>query len=218
MSLDELLADPRLFRPRRADGPVGPVVATGFESLDALLPGGGWPRGVLIELLVPAGGIGELRLLMPALTRLGAAGRWLLWVSPPHVPYAPALAGTGIHPGDCVIVHPRNREERVWAIEEALRSGACGAVLGWRCEVATHHARRLQLSAEQGEALAMLFRSPAAARQRSPAALRVRLAAVPAGLAVEVIKARGARPGRVVISRDELEGRRAAQDASQARE
>jgi protein ImuA len=31
------------------------------------LPGGGWPQGVVTELLLPHPGVGELRLLAPAL-------------------------------------------------------------------------------------------------------------------------------------------------------
>ena len=41
--------------------------ASGFALLDAQLPGGGWPHGVLTELLLAQPGIGELRLLAPTL-------------------------------------------------------------------------------------------------------------------------------------------------------
>src|SRR5262245_19832672 len=43
------------------------AVATGFPALDAQLPGGGWPRRVLTELLQPHAGIGEIRLLAATL-------------------------------------------------------------------------------------------------------------------------------------------------------
>jgi protein ImuA len=42
-------------------------VDTGYASLSAELPSGGWPLGALIELLPAHSGIGELRLLQPAL-------------------------------------------------------------------------------------------------------------------------------------------------------
>ena len=42
-----------------------PGVPSGFAALDAELPGGGWPRGGLVELLPARQGIGELSLLMP---------------------------------------------------------------------------------------------------------------------------------------------------------
>ena len=45
----------------------GDGVASGFAELDAQLPGGGWPRRALTELLLPQPGIGELRLLAPVL-------------------------------------------------------------------------------------------------------------------------------------------------------
>ena len=45
----------------------GTVLPTGFATLDAELPGGGWPAGALIELLADRPGIGELSLLLPLL-------------------------------------------------------------------------------------------------------------------------------------------------------
>ena len=48
---------------RQADNAVG----TGFPLLDAQLPGSGWPRRALTELLLPHTGIGEIRLLSPCL-------------------------------------------------------------------------------------------------------------------------------------------------------
>ena len=45
----------------------GSTVASGFAAIDAVLPGGGWPQGQLVELLVDSPGLGELSLLAPAL-------------------------------------------------------------------------------------------------------------------------------------------------------
>src|SRR6476619_4914417 len=53
---------------------VASTLPTGYEALDRELPGGGWPRGQLIELLADDQGIGELRLLVPALRVLVGAG------------------------------------------------------------------------------------------------------------------------------------------------
>ena len=58
------------------------VLPTGFAALDERLPGGGWPRSGLIEILVSRFGVGELTLLLPvlaALTRRPMA-RWCVWV------------------------------------------------------------------------------------------------------------------------------------------
>ncbi|MCF8175433.1 MAG: hypothetical protein K9K30_09360 [Burkholderiaceae bacterium] len=40
--------------------PPAPTFASGFLRIDAELPGGGWPRGALTELLAEHEGIGEL--------------------------------------------------------------------------------------------------------------------------------------------------------------
>ena len=52
---------------------------TGFPVLDRQLPGGGWPVDGIAELLYDHQGIGELRLLVPALAYLSREqARWLL--------------------------------------------------------------------------------------------------------------------------------------------
>lgn len=84
---------------RRGDGfavAPAPTLASGFPRLDAELPGGGWPRGALTELLPEGEGIGELDLLLPALAALTAAGQTVVLVAPPHAAHAPAWAAAGI--------------------------------------------------------------------------------------------------------------------------
>lgn len=70
--------------------------ATGFAALDAELPGAGWPHGAVTELLSDRPGIGEWRLLVPVLRELTQAGKPVMVIAPPMLPYAPALAGWGI--------------------------------------------------------------------------------------------------------------------------
>src|ERR671932_1471839 len=72
------------------------TVATGYADLDAELLGGGWPTAALSEILCQAEGIGELSLVTPALATLTAAGKRAVCLSPPHLPYAPALGAAGI--------------------------------------------------------------------------------------------------------------------------
>lgn len=61
---------PSLWRASQLGGAARRVTPSGFEALDAELPGGGWPHGALTELLLAQPGVGELRLLASA---LGAA-------------------------------------------------------------------------------------------------------------------------------------------------
>ena len=58
------------------------ALSTGFAALDAELPGAGWPRGQLIELLVGRAGTGELSLLAPALVQASRERRACVWVLP----------------------------------------------------------------------------------------------------------------------------------------
>jgi cell division inhibitor SulA/protein ImuA len=204
LPLAALLARPDIRRGGALARVANPSVPTGFRQLDAELPGGGWPAGSLTELLPAHDGIGELRLLGPALARLARDGRRLAWIAPPYLPYAPALAAAGIALESVLIVRTRAARDTLWAAEQALQSAACGAVLAWPGEPTYAVLRRLQLAAEGARALALLFRPRAAASEASPAALRLALDTAGGGIAVRILKRRGgtcARPIALELDR-----------------
>lgn len=198
-SLELVLQHPGIWRGNQRAQTADDALPTGFAALDALLPGGGWPRGALTEVLLSRQGIGELRLLTPALARLSEADGWLAWVAPPYVPYAAALAATGIDLRRLLVAKPRSEADAWWTAEQALRSGACGALLAWLRAADERRMRRLQLAAETGHTWGVLFRHARAAQDRSPAALRLLLEPSTEGLAVHVIKRRGGPVSRPVV-------------------
>jgi len=204
--LGELLRHPGVWLAAGA-APAAAVLPTGFRRLDQRI-GGGWPRDTLVELLLPSPGIGEFRLLLPALRALCAAGqgnprRWIAWLDPPHLPYAPALAAAGLDPAQMLIVRPGEKRGQSpagtvpWAAEQALRSRACAAALAWMDAPDARVLRRLKLAAEEGASLGVLFTSAACAANPSPAALRLLLEPRDGALDVVVLKSRGGTPGRI---------------------
>ena len=228
MDIEKLINHPHIWRggERR---PSWRTRSTGFEALDQHLPGRGWPATGLTEIVVDQYGIGELSLLMPALVRVGRSseqsGGWIVWVSPPFIPYAPALRRHGIDLSRVLLVHktvhkseyrsgddpshesdpeslrapPGGRHDSLWAMEQALRFGSCTVVLAWVQSADETALRRLQLAAEEGQCWAVLFRPPEALNQRSPAALRIRLMRADGLTQVKILKCRGGRPGVIPI-------------------
>lgn len=200
MSLDHLLRHPKLWRAREQGAATHPPgLPTGFAALDRCLPGSGWPRQGLIEILTDRYGIGELSLLMPALAALCRDEResgWLAWVSPPYQPYAPALAACGIDVSRLLVVRAQPAE---WVMEQSLRSGACSAVLGWAAFREPQSLRRLQLAAEQSCCLAVCFRRLRDGSEPSPAVLRIALETGRDGLELRLVKSRGGRATSVQL-------------------
>ena len=192
-SVAQLVQLPGVWRGGELEQVVHEVVATGHASLDAELPGGGWPMGTLSEVLHDGVGIGEVSFLSGALARAAEAARMIAWINAPHLPYAPALAQMGIPLERCLVVRPADREDALWAAEQSLKSGACGAVLLWMERFAEEYAwlRRLQMAAESGRAMAVLFRSTAAERHSTPAHLRVIVANDRGQLQARIPKRRG---------------------------
>jgi cell division inhibitor SulA/protein ImuA len=178
------------------DGGQHGALVSGFEELDRRLPRGGWPLGALTELLSVTQGIGELSLFLPALNRLAHSGRYIAWIAPPYIPYAPALLQQGLPLERLLIIYTHSPSESLWATEQALRCPAVGAVLGWAEHLVDKSLRRLQLAAEAGGSLGILHRPLAAAAEASPAALRLQLQPHPQqGLDIHILKARGGRSG-----------------------
>ena len=192
----QLVQLPGVWRGGELEHVSHPVVATGHSRLDAELPGGGWPMGTLSEVLHEGMGIGEVGFLAGALARASEGGRMVAWIDPPYLPYAPAISQSGIALERCLVVRPANREDALWAAEQSLKSGACGAVLLWM-ESARAQAedyawmRRLQLAAQAGNAMAVLYRSLAAERLSTPAHLRVVVSREQGALMIRIPKRRG---------------------------
>jgi hypothetical protein len=195
-SLDRLLEHPAIWRGRSTARME--VLPTGFSALDDCLPGKGWPRAGLVEILIDRLGVGELSLLMPvlaALTRRPSA-RWCAWIAPPFEPFPPALVAHGLVLERVLIAHAA---KTLWAFEQALGSGACEAALGWISKPRARDLRRLQLAAERGRTLGILFRTLRAARESSSAVLRLILEPAEQGARITLLKSRGGHRGSIDV-------------------
>ena len=170
---------------------------SGFAALDAQLPGGGWPRRVLTELLLPHPGVGEVRLLAPSLAATQAAGRLVMLFDPPAALSAWALAPLGFDVEQLLVIHTRARvipgSDSLWALEQALKSGHVGALVAWLPpRLRAERLRRLQRAAQTHDGPAFVLREMAA--QQLPSAAPLRLALRPGGadvLSLRLLKRRG---------------------------
>jgi hypothetical protein len=183
--------------------------ATGLASLDAVLSGGGLPIGAVTEILSKHTGIGELRLLMPILQHV-AQQRYVALIDPPHLPYAPALIQHGVDLERLLIIRPLSPALALWASEQTLRCTAVGIVLLWLNTINDKEIRRLQLSAEAGSNLAILYRSTAFSQSASPAAVRLILHSSHQNnphqnLRIEIKKCRGGHAGQIVAGNQVVE-------------
>jgi len=201
---------PAVWRASQLGRPSDAGLSSGFAELDAALPGGGWPTHALTELLLPHPGVGELRLVAPALAAVQACQRCVLWFDPPGQPSPWALQALGIDTRLLVLVRPkvalraRARErlpaaDLLWALEQALASGQAGAVLAWLpARLGAEALRRLQLAAQAHAGPAFLLRDVQAHLRPSVAPLRLVLSSAGADvLRVHLLKRRGpplARP------------------------
>ena len=163
-------------------------LSSGYPDLDHQLIGGGWQPGNLVELLYPKEGCGELRLLLPLLAKQSTTDKWIIWVDPPHIPYAPALAAAGVDINKILMVYSKTWQDRVWTLEQALKSGSCSAVLGWLPAKQEKAIRRLQIAAAESETLGFLFRPLHCRDESSSAPYRLSLESRSEGVDVTLLK------------------------------
>ena len=195
--IEELLhRNPRLWRGCDMAGQGCHGRSSGFPRLDAILPGRGWPRSGLVEVVSPHWGMGELQLLIPLMRSVIEQGQWILWVSPPYLLYAPALMQAGINTGQVLLVKPDTScKDALWSMEKALQTRNCGLVLAWQNWLPGRVLRRLQLAAETGGTLGVLFKHHDSEHSPSPIRLRLKDAFstdAHSGLTeITLIKARG---------------------------
>jgi hypothetical protein len=187
----------QLCRSGRDGLPPPHIEPTGLPELDAALPGAGWQSGTIVELMPVHTGIGELRVLMPALAGLTNAERHVALIAPPFIPYAPAFQQQGIRLERLWIIHAQRSEDVLWTFEQTLRCRSFGAVLAWPASVRDRDIRRVQLAAEAGRSIGFMYRPPAAARESSPAAVRLRLQSEGGRLSIDIIKCRGGWPASI---------------------
>ena len=189
--MSTLLSHPAIWRGGDC-APEPSALPSGFAALDAVLPGRGWPQGALTEILLEREGIGEIRLTLPALVRVQAEGRDVVWIAPPLSPYAPALAVAGLDLARLYVVHCREPKDALWAFDQALRAPECGAAFAWLPTHDERALRRLQVAAREGRTWGVLWRRPGQHGSAAAAPLRLGLAPHAEQIAVHVLKRRGA--------------------------
>ncbi|MBL7248978.1 hypothetical protein [Alloalcanivorax marinus] len=193
--LQQLLSRRDTWRGRDLDGATRGGRPTGFTALDRLLSQGGWPTHGLVELLCPLPCPPLLHLLLPTLAGDQPGAR--LIANPPERPSALALARAGV-PLERLLVLHGERDGLLRACYEAAASDTVSTLLLWAPGGALPAGtlRRLHLGAQQGRCLLVLARPRRAARQPSPAPLRLELECpAPGELSVTVHKQPGGRPG-----------------------
>ena len=129
------------------------------DSIDRRLAGGGLAAAALHEVTGAAPGLAD-----DAAATLFAAGiaarleGTVLWaLSRPDL-FAPGLAQAGLGP-DRILYAECGRDEDVLAVmEEGLRHGGLGAVVGEIGRVGMASTRRLQLAAEEGRTMALMLK------------------------------------------------------------
>lgn len=185
---------------RRAAGPFGESLAPGAihewfladagASCESQAPRSHWnaPLGAILEIA------------REAMDAPGEAPRLCVWIGRRCRPFPAAMARCS--PSllrRSIFVDPAGRDERVWAIDLSLRSGAAAVVVADASRLGLTESRRLQLAAEEGGALGLLLRPTWEMGELSAARTRWRIAPAPSADAderwiVELLRCKGVRP------------------------
>lgn len=199
-ALNSIAAPPPAPPPQRLDvwraddlQPIGAsTTASGWSELDAELPGRGWPRCCLVDVLGAQPSTAEFRLLGHALKSVSDSDGQVVLVGPPKSVHAPGICQLGLDPRQVIWLEAQQPSERLWVTEQLIRANAGGAVLAWLPQARADQIRRLQVAAQSTDGLFFTWRPDAARHEASAAPLRVLVSlAGPWTLEVHLLKRRG---------------------------
>ncbi|MEE2981532.1 MAG: damage-inducible mutagenesis protein [Pseudomonadota bacterium] len=176
------------------------AVPLAVPAIDGALPWGGLPRGALHEIVAGGPGVGEgfaAALLAQFIEGRGPA----LWCLARGDLFGPGLGAVGLAPHRQIITRARHADDVLWAMEEGLRSGVPGAVLGEPRGLDLAAGRRLQLAARAGSVACLVLRLPGITKSEvSVAVTRWRVDAAPS-LPLDELPGLGAPRWRVGLLR-----------------
>jgi protein ImuA len=161
------------------------TIPFGVAAIDNCLPQGGLDGGALHEFVPePGATAAAFGFVMALLARLSSA-RPLFLVMPAYGlrdygrPYGHGVGALGLDPSRLILVETAHRNETLWALEEALHSGAPAAAIGVIDKLDLKSSQRLQLAAKDAGMPLLLLR-PAQILEPSAAATRWRVGATAA--------------------------------------
>ncbi len=184
----------------RSATPVTDTQASGWDALDRLLLGKGWPRSELVEIChagtasgVAASSLASWQLLLPCLQALQQQPGYFFLLNPPMLPYLPGLRQQGIDCSRLLVVSVDRVDAWLASWIDILDSGSCTALLAWQPGSRLRYAqlRKMQLAASRNSSFTWLLRDRASLKANTPAALRLQVQPQHAALQVRIEKQRG---------------------------
>jgi len=166
------------------------ALSSGCPELDEALAEKGFRPGTLVEWLSRGEGDGTVTLVFRAAAGAFRAaegtsrgGGVVVVLDRTGEFYPLAAVAQGIEPARLIVVHPGNKADHTWALDQALRCPAVAAVIAWpesldgKLDGRTF--RRLQLAIEQGGGLGLLVRPERVRCQPSWADVRLLIEPLP---------------------------------------
>jgi len=184
------------------------ALSSGCPALDRALPEKGFRPGTLVEWLSRGAGDGTATLAFRAAAEACRDRGAVVVLDRTGEFYPLAAVAQGIEPARLIVVHPGNKADHTWALDQALRCPAVAAVIAWpesldgKLDGRTF--RRLQLAVEQGGGLGLLIRPESVRSQPSWADVRLLVEPLsctsPYGrrMRVVVLRCRGSRGEQTV--------------------
>jgi protein ImuA len=202
-------------------GAHGATLPFDLSAIDSHLPDGGLACGGLHEIVpeTEAATVAAVGFLAAILTRLPQS-RSFIFIAPSHGARrygrlsGHGLKALGLDPARLVLVETAHRKETLWALAEALHSGAPGAVAGMIDRLDLKTSQKLQLAAHDC-GLPLLLLRPEPTLEASAAATRWRIGIAKAGRDrfglflhprwhLHLERCRNGRPGQWVVEYDHV--------------
>jgi len=189
-SLAQLLCRGDIWQGQEKVRMIQPGLDTGFDELNGVLVGRGWPVGQLVEVCLPSAMQGEWMLLNHAIREMKGL---VVLLNPPAIPFAQRLIQMGINLDRLILVKAQERADFLFSFVELTRSAECSVVMAWQPQKGLSYTdlRKCLLATQEAQGLYVLFRPLAVRDQSSPASLRLTMQTRAQDLMINIFKQKG---------------------------
>ena len=172
------------------------AMGTGYDSLDDVLQGQGWPQEGLIEICSNQNAF-EWQLFCPIIEKVCREGAYIALVTPPYVPYSQGLTQLGLDLDKLIIITPHNKSDFITTLVELNRSSVFQLVMAWpqKLRLTYNELRKIHLAQKDVSGLSVLLRTLDYRNHSSPACLRLSIHLKMQEIAIEIFKQHGRLEG-----------------------
>ena len=134
---------------------------TGLQFMQEHFPFGVFPKGAIHEFVgaTPEAITATGGFVSAMISTVFSPSAKMIWISESQNIFPPALKLFHNDPSQIIFIHPTNKKECLWVIEETLKCSSIKIVIAELPQLSFVHSRRLQLAVEKSNVTGFILKT-----------------------------------------------------------